>query len=155
LQKVKKRLISPKKSKILVQNHHPSSGLPFNERSIKALVSRVFKSEKSKLNNLELNFVDDHRMKKINEQFLNHNYSTDIITFPYNKKKNELEAEIFISIDTVTKNAAYYEVSFEQELKRVIIHGCLHLAGYDDRTRKEKEFIRNRENLYLGVVRSQ
>jgi probable rRNA maturation factor len=154
LQKVKKRRISSKKSNILVINHHPESGLPLSERSIKALVSHVFKSEKSRIRKLELNFVDDIRMKMMNKQFLNHRYSTDILTFPYDERKNSLEGEIFISVDTVTKNAEHYRVSYLQELKRVIIHGCLHLAGYGDKSVKEKEHIREREDLYLGILRN-
>lgn len=90
-------------------------------------------------------------MKKINKNFLNHKYDTDVITFTYERDKDNLEGEILISTEKVKKNARIYDVSQIQELKRVIIHGCLHLAGYDDRTKKQKELIKNKENFYLGI----
>lgn len=83
--------------------------------------------------------------------YLNHNYDTDVITFAYENDKNNLDGEIFISTEKVKKNAKFYDVSNIQELKRVIIHGCLHLAGYDDRTEKQKELIKTKENFYLGI----
>jgi len=151
LQKAKKRKIPQKKSKILIQNHLSSSRLPISRSSIQALVSQVLTEEGTLLNNLDLNFVDSYRMRKINKNFLNHNYDTDVITFAYENDKDKLEGEIFISPEKVKKNAKFYYVSNVQELKRVIIHGCLHLAGYNDKTRKQKELIKNKENFYLGI----
>jgi rRNA maturation RNase YbeY len=95
--------------------------------------------------------VNNLKIRKINRDFLNHNYFTDIITFPYEKDRNNIEGEIFISLDTVKGNSDLYDVSYTQELKRVIIHGALHLLGYNDKTKKEKEFIRKKENFYLGL----
>lgn len=97
-----------------------------------------------------MNFVDDFKIKKLNRKFLKHNYFTDILTFPYNADKNGVEGELVISLDSVKKNAVFYCVPFNRELKRVIIHGCLHLAGYDDRTKSQKELIRRMENSYMG-----
>lgn len=90
-------------------------------------------------------------MRKINRNFLNHNYDTDVITFAYDDDKKNLEGEIIVSPEKVKKNAKYYNVSHVQELKRVIIHGCLHLVGYNDKTKKQKELIKNKENFYLGI----
>lgn len=90
-------------------------------------------------------------MRKINKNYLNHEYDTDVITFTYDNDKGNLDGEIFVSGETVKKNAKFYNVSQVQELKRVIIHGCLHLAGYNDRTKKQKELMRNKENYYLGI----
>lgn len=135
----------------MIQNFHPALKLPVSHRSIRAIISHVFKSEKTKLNALEVNLVNDKRIRQINKKFLNHDYTTDIITFPYNNDKKGLEGEIFISLGAVKKNSAIYSDLYTQELKRVIIHGCLHLAGYDDKTKKEKELIREKENFYLGV----
>lgn len=90
-------------------------------------------------------------MRKINKNYLNHEYDTDVITFTYDNDKGNLDGEIFVSPETVKKNAKFYNVSQVQELKRVIIHGCLHLAGYNDRTKKQKELMRNKENYYLGI----
>lgn len=135
----------------MIQNFHPAFKLPVSHRSIRASISCVFKSEKTKLNALCINLVDDKKIRKINTKYLNHNYSTDIITFPYSNGKNGIEGEMFISLDTVKKNSAFYSTLYSMELKRVIIHGCLHLAGYHDRTKKEKELIREKENFYLEV----
>lgn len=90
-------------------------------------------------------------MKTLNKNYLKHNYDTDVLTFTYENNKNNLEGEIIISPEKVKKNARFYDVSRIQELKRVIIHGCLHLAGYDDKTKKQKELIKNKENFYLGI----
>jgi probable rRNA maturation factor len=125
--------------------------LPISRSSIQALVSKVLTQEGTILNNLDLNFVDNYSMRKINKDFLNHEYDTDVITFTYDNDKSSLEGEIFISPETVKKNAKFYDVSQAEELKRVIIHGCLHLLGYDDSTKKQKELIKNKENFYLGI----
>ena len=111
---------------------------------------RVFNGEQYKVNKLELNFVTDWEIKKINKAFLKHNYETDIITFPYSDKKEGIEGECIISLDSVRKNAKSYETGYKNELKRVIVHGCLHLTGYNDITESQKKRIRERENFYIG-----
>lgn len=136
-------------SNILINHSHPVIKLPLSLKKIKADVSSVMEGEDCVLNDLTVNFVDDRSIKKINNSYLKHNYFTDIITFPYNDNKSEIDGEIFISLDSVQKNAKMYETGFKQELRRVIIHGCLHLAGYDDTTKKQKELIRDKENYYL------
>jgi len=85
----------------------------------------------------------------INKKFLKHNFFTDIITFQYSKKNAPVEGEIFISVETVRKNARQFVVTIKDELHRVIIHGALHLCGYGDKTAKAKSAIRKKEDLYL------
>ena len=102
------------------------------------------------LNELGLNFVNNAEIKRMNDKYLNHNYLTDIITFPYNSNRKSIDGEIFISLDTVKKNAELYNSAYRVELKRVIIHGCLHLVGYNDKTRNEQEKMREKENYYLN-----
>ena len=97
-----------------------------------------------------VNFVDKNELRKINRKFLKHNYYTDIITFPYNSNKKSIEGELFISPETVKENGEIYCTGFKRELERVIIHGCLHLSGYKDVTKREKELIRRKENFYLS-----
>lgn len=101
-------------------------------------------------NEIIVNFVDKNELRKINRKFLKHNYHTDIITFPYNSNRKSIEGELFISPETVKENGEIYNAGFKLELERVIIHGCLHLAGYYDRTKREKELIRRKENFYLS-----
>ncbi len=100
--------------------------------------------------NLELSFVTDKELRNVNIEYLKHRYSTDIITFVYEKRGHRVEGECLISLDSVRKNAKLYETGYDNELKRVIVHGCLHLVGYADKTVKEKEQMRAKENFYLG-----
>ena len=94
------------------------------------------------------NFCSDESLSKINKEFLNHDTLTDVITFDYSTL-NEISGEIFISIDRVRENASEFQQSFEQELKRVMIHGLLHLCGYSDKTAEDKVLMSDKENYYL------
>jgi len=82
----------------------------------------------------------------INNSFLGHNYPTDIITFDYSKKKLLFDAELYISLQEAQRNAKKYRVSLEQELMRLVIHGILHLLGYDDKNVKERVIMKKLEN---------
>ena len=95
----------------------------------------------------ELNyiFLNDERLLKMNQEYLGHDTLTDIITFDY-CENNSISGDIFISVERVEQNAEKFEVLFEEELKRVMIHGVLHLLGFNDKTAKEKEKMRDLEN---------
>lgn len=105
-------------------------------------------------------FCDDNYLLSLNKTHLKHNTLTDILTFDYSavkegrfpflpSEKQQIEAEIFISIPRVIENAGKFGSSFEQELSRVMIHGILHLCGYRDRTSEQKKLMRQKEDLYL------
>ena len=108
-------------------------------------ISQVIQSESKKEGDINYVFCDDDYILQINQQYLNHDYYTDIISFDY-CVGNELHGDIFISIDRVRENAADYNVSFDEELKRVLIHGVLHYCGYKDKTEDEELLMRSKEN---------
>lgn len=111
----------------------------------------LFKKEGCMLRSLNVIFCTDDALLVINRDFLNHDYYTDIITFPINKDKSGLEAELYISIDRVKENAKEGKVSFKEELHRVIFHGCLHLVGYNDKSSQQIKKMREREDHYLRL----
>jgi len=98
---------------------------------------------------LSIIFCSDNALLEINKQFLNHDYFTDIITFPIEETNTVFEAELYISIDRIIDNAQTLDIPFDRELKRVIIHGVLHLCGFGDKTPKEIQEMRNKEDFYL------
>ena len=93
-------------------------------------------------------FCNDNKILAVNQQFLGHDYYTDIITFDYSEE-DCLSGDIFVSIDTVRSNADLYRVSYQEELHRVVIHGILHLCGMKDESEQEKEEMREAENRAL------
>ncbi|MFA5641243.1 MAG: rRNA maturation RNase YbeY [Bacteroidales bacterium] len=105
------------------------------------------------IGNINIVFCSDDYILSVNNQFLKHNYYTDIITFDYSHN-NLLSGDLIISIDTVKENSLLYETTFREELNRVIIHGILHLMGYKDCTKQEKEVMRKKEDLALSLLKN-
>ncbi|MGO4912411.1 rRNA maturation RNase YbeY [Leeuwenhoekiella sp. W20_SRS_FM14] len=99
-------------------------------------------------------FCSDEYLLQINEQFLKHDTFTDIVTFDYTDNKL-LNGEMYISTDRVAENAETFGVSFNTELRRVMIHGLLHMCGYGDKTDEEKETMRAKEDFYLNLWPSE
>src|SRR3990167_9494957 len=98
-------------------------------------------------------FVPEKEIILLNKKYLHHPYSTDILTFDLSDKKNELDAEIYICTEVVRKNAKRFGVTNKNEFLRVMVHGILHLAGYGDKTKKEQETMRRKEDYYLPFAR--
>jgi probable rRNA maturation factor len=96
-------------------------------------------------------FCDDNYLLDINKQYLEHDYFTDIITFDYSENLDELTGDIFISVDRALDNANTYGEPIDQEIKRLMIHGLLHLIGYKDKEPQDKEIMTAKENLYLKL----
>ena len=96
-------------------------------------------------------FCSDDFLLEMNKKYLKHNYYTDIITFDYSEK-NIVNGEVYISIDRVKENAGLMEVSFQNELCRVVIHGVLHLLGFSDKTSSQKKQIRRKEDACLSLL---
>ena len=93
-------------------------------------------------------FCTDEKLREMNVEYLDHDYYTDVITFPYSD--NAVHGDVFISYDRVADNAQRLEVPFEQELCRVLVHGVLHLCGYLDKTETDEKRMREKEDFYLG-----
>jgi probable rRNA maturation factor len=113
-------------------------------------LSLVASSEKSNIQKLSFIFCDDDYLLGINQQYLQHDYYTDIITFPY-REGDQIEGDMFISIDRVADNAKEYNVDFYHELQRVMVHGLLHLIGYGDKTEAETTIMRSKEDTYIEL----
>ena len=99
--------------------------------------------------NINICFCSDEYILETNKDVLSHNYYTDIITFFYNSKEPTKDAELLISLDRVSDNAKYLNINFEIELARVVIHGCLHLLGFNDKSKQEQQQMRIEENKYI------
>lgn len=108
-------------------------------------VSRVITSENCYPNQIDYIFCDDAYMLGLNQKYLSHDTYTDIITFDYSQAV-QISGDIFISIDRVKENASNLEVSFEEEVLRVMSHGVLHLMGYDDKSKQNRAHMREKEN---------
>ena len=108
-------------------------------------LERVARSEDRSIGEISFVFCDDDYLLEINQKFLQHDTYTDIITFD-NSVGKILNADIYISTDRVIENADLYEVKFVEELRRVMVHGVLHLCGYKDRTSEEKREMRTMED---------
>ena len=119
-------------------------------KDTRAIVSEVLETEKQTLSFLNLIFCDNKTIRDYNNKFLSHDYDTDIITFFDYDETNIMYGELLVSVDKVKENAKDYETTFAKELKRVIIHGVLHLCGYDDKTKSGKAKMRKREDYYLN-----
>ncbi|HET54949.1 MAG TPA: rRNA maturation RNase YbeY [Ignavibacteria bacterium] len=116
----------------------------------KWIVHIIEKEYKKSVGDITFYFTDTDEILGINQKFLNHNYLTDIITFDY-CTENTISADIVISVDTVKSNAKDYNVTFENELHRVIIHGILHLLGFNDTTEQQRNDMREKENWALKI----
>jgi len=120
-------------------------GKSFNNRWL----TLVAESEIRRIGAISIIFCSDSYILDINMKYLQHDYFTDIITFDYCEGE-KLSGDLFISIDSVRENAMQYGSKFEDELHRVMVHGILHLIGYDDHTKQDQKVMREKEDYYLS-----
>jgi rRNA maturation RNase YbeY len=119
-------------------------------RRLKNWISAVVTKEKKECGNLSFVFMDDQALLSHNQQFLGHDTYTDIITFDYREGK-QVNGDILISVERVRENAGKFEVAFETELRRVMIHGVLHLCGYKDKKKEDQVVMQKKENAALRL----
>jgi len=124
----------------------------FQKAQIKIWLREVAKRENKRIQDLNIVFYNDEQLLDFNKRFLMHNTYTDIITFDYSKK-NILEGDILISVERVKENAETYNCTFEEELRRVIVHGLLHLCGYNDKNDEEKLLMNQKEEEALVLFK--
>ena len=123
-----------------------------DERKVTRWIKAVAADYGFSVGNINYIFCSDERELEVNRQFLGHDYYTDIITFDYTAGQT-LNGDIFISLDTVRSNAEQLGISFEDELRRILIHGVLHLTGQGDKTPESKEQMTRKENLALEKLK--
>lgn len=121
-----------------------------DETAISNWLSQVILSESKKEGDINYVFCDDEYLHKINVEYLNHDTLTDIISFDYSIG-NELHGDIFVSVERVADNAKDYEVTFDEELKRVLVHGILHYAGYKDKSEEDELKMRQKEEEKIAM----
>nr|WP_315189491.1 rRNA maturation RNase YbeY [uncultured Flavobacterium sp.] len=121
-----------------------------NEQAFEDWLSRVIVSENKNEGEINYIFCDDEYLHKINLEYLNHDTLTDIISFDYSMG-NELNGDIFVSIERVKDNAADFNVLFDDELKRVVVHGILHYCGYKDKSDADEALMRSKEDEKIAM----
>ena len=122
-----------------------------NWQEVKKLVEAIIRNEGKTTGEISFIITSDDYLRNINKEFLNHDYFTDVISFNYSFD-NIVAGEIYISEDTVRNNSIEYNVDLDNEMLRVIIHGVLHLAGYNDETDTEKQKMKQLEDKWMVTI---
>lgn len=130
-----------KQLSIFVENKYK-----INKRLTHTVIAELREDLAFSIESLNINFVSSETIKKINIEHLDHNYSTDIITFNYSGSAEDLDGELFISVDDARENSLRFKCLIDEELLRLIIHGILHLLGYDDMTPADRRKMKRLEN---------
>ena len=153
--------MEPKKSKqeqllLLTKNiQFNNMDVPFslkNKTLIRKWIAKAILLEKKTPDFISYNFCSDKTLLRFNKKYLNHNDYTDIITFDF-CDGDMLSGDIYISIDRVKDNAKTHNATMSNELKRVLIHGVLHLCGYKDKSAADSKLMRDKENYYLSLLK--
>lgn len=120
------------------------------DQAIGHWLKQVISNERKKVGNINYILCDDDYLLKINQDYLQHDYYTDIITFDY-VKGSTINGDIFVSLSRISDNASTLSKSYDEEFRRVLVHGVLHLCGYKDKTEQEASEMRNKEDKYLNL----
>ncbi len=134
----------------IINDYH--SKITINDSQIKFLYNRILKNHKIK--NIELSLILSNRnyLNQLKMKYFNQNYYTDVIAFNLNNQDEDIVGEIYVSIDDIKQNAEKFNVTFNDEFKRIIIHGLLHIIGYNDDTQNKKKIMTSFENKYMLFI---
>lgn len=124
----------------------------FLKKTVREIAKKIALEEQKNIKSVNIIFCSDNYLLEINKEYLNHDYFTDIITFDY-AQDNQITSDIFISVDRIVENASLIKVTVLQELYRIIIHGLLHLCGYEDDTNDKRYNMSLREDYYLSLIK--
>lgn len=136
---------------VLLESTDVEIPLFLNEEKLQKELLKLTDNEKQSLGEITVIFCSDEYLLKINQEYLKHDYYTDIITFDYSETP-VVSGDLFISIERIKENAETEKTTFECEINRVIIHGVLHLCGYKDKSKEEEKLMREKENFYLSQI---
>lgn len=136
---------------VLLESTDVEIPLFLNEEKLQKELLKLTDNEKQSLGEITVIFCSDEYLLKINQEYLKHDYYTDIITFDYSET-SVVSGDLFISIERIKENAETEKTTFECEINRVIIHGVLHLCGYKDKSKEEEKLMREKENFYLSQI---
>ena len=128
------------------------SPVTINEQKVEKWLTMVAKQHGHTVENICFIFCSDNYLLQINQNYLRHDYYTDVITFEYSEDNEMSDADIFISLDRVRENAKTYKVPFSKELLRVVVHGLLHILGFSDETDEKKLAMRKKEADCLSLL---
>ena len=134
----------------MIRFHFTNSFALKNKRKIKNWLKDTIVNEKKKVGDINYVFCSKQYLKKMNNDYLSKNYETDVISFDFSKD-NKISGDIYISSETVKKNSIIFNVCFNNELKRVMVHGLLHLLNYNDKSNQEQKIMREKENFYINL----
>lgn len=135
----------------MITYHFEQTKFVFRQKTLTSKWLRlVAESEIRRIGDISIIFCSDNYILDINRRYLSHDYFTDIITFDY-CEGDRLSGDLFISVDSVRENSVEYGTEFKDELNRVIVHGILHLIGYDDHTEEDVKVMRSKEDYYLSL----
>jgi len=135
----------------MIRYHSEDCNLPgIDQQVVTDWINRIAAFHGKKTGEIDYIFCSDERILEVNNQYLQHDYFTDIITFDYSEQKT-ISGDIYIGIDTVASNAEMMGVTYEKELNRVIIHGVLHLCGFKDKTPETEKIMHQKEDEALEL----
>ena len=142
-------MATAKKTKVHFFSHDIPTSLK-NTADLKHFIELIFNREMQSLDSINYIFCSDRAILAINKKYLKHDFYTDVITFDLSPDNKTISAEVYISIDRIRDNAKQLGLSIKSELHRVLFHAALHLCGYNDKKKKDKEIMRKKENELLA-----